>query len=136
MTTRKQKPHKPVKKAAAKKTAAKKNARLRKWAATELRAGALPQAALLGPMNADNQPDPFLGHARAVVIVCHCVPTSPSNLPRTLAQLGVNGIDFQKCVFTGVDLAGYSIALDDIPNAQTNTLLDVVAVIQNAPRKV
>ena len=111
-------------------------ARSRLWTASELKKRAMGQGALLEPMNATNQPDPFLGNARSVVIVCHCAQTSPANLPRTLAQLGVNGIPFQKCVLTGVNQAGYSIDIDDIPNASSNTLLDVVTVIQNAPRKV
>jgi len=80
--------------------------------------------------------DPFLGHARAVVKVCACANTSATNLPRTLAQLGVSGIPFQKCVFNAVEEAGYSINIDDIPNSPSTTLLQVVNVIQNAPKKV
>jgi hypothetical protein len=79
-------------------------------------------------------PDPYLGHARAVVIACTCASTVPANLPRTLAELGVNGIPFQQCVRTGVSTAGYTIGADDIPNAPNTRLVHVVTVIQNARR--
>jgi hypothetical protein len=78
---------------------------------------------------------PFLGHTRAVTIVCGCAGTTGSNLPRSLAQLGVNGISFQKCVFGEVEKAGYDIAIDDIPDSSDTTLIAVVAVIQNAKRR-
>jgi hypothetical protein len=79
-------------------------------------------------------PDPCLGHARAVVIACTCANTIPANLPRTLAELGVNGIPFQQCVRTGVKTAGYAIGADDIPSAPGTRLIHVVTVIQNAAR--
>jgi len=98
---------------------------------------AMSHADLIAPMTpAAETTDPFLGHARAVVIVCACAGTSPTNLPRSLAQLGVNAVPFQKCVFNGVAQAGFSIAIDAIPNSPTTTLLQVVTAIQNAPRKV
>jgi rhodanese-related sulfurtransferase len=75
---------------------------------------------------------PVLGHAKAIVIVCAAANTSPSNLARSLTQLGVNGIAFQKSVFDGVTKAGYTIKLDDIPNSPDTTLIQVVTVIQNA----
>jgi hypothetical protein len=80
--------------------------------------------------------EPFLGHARAVVIVCNCGNTSPVNLPRTLAELGVDGLPFQLCVTRAVRTAGYAIRIDDIPNAPETRLIQVVTVIQNAPRVV
>jgi hypothetical protein len=80
-------------------------------------------------------PDPYLGHARAVVIACTCANTIPANLPRTLAELGVNGIPFQQCVRTSVTTAGYAIGADDIPSAPGTRLIHVVTVIQNAPRQ-
>jgi len=102
---------------------------------TQLSQMAMSHADLLAPMTPPpGSPDPFLGHARAVVIVCACAGTSPTNLGRTLAQLGVNGIPFQKCVFNGVAQAGFTIDIDDIPNATDTTLLQVVTAIQNAPR--
>jgi hypothetical protein len=78
---------------------------------------------------------PFLGHARAVSIVCECANTSASNLARSLAQLGVNGIPFQKCVFAAVEAAGYDIRIDDIPDSQDTTLFAAAAAIQTAARK-
>jgi hypothetical protein len=80
--------------------------------------------------------EPFLGHAAAVVIVCNCGNTSPVNLPRTLAELGVDGLPFQQCVNKAVRTAGYAIRIDDIPNAPQTRLIQVVTVIQNAPRVV
>jgi len=76
-----------------------------------------------------------LGRDKAVVIVCHAAKTAPSNLPRTLSQLGVNGISFQKSVFEGVDHAGFTIDPDEIPNAPTTKLSLVVNTIQNAAAK-
>ncbi len=111
-------------------------AQSKKSFAAKLAETAMSQADLLAPLAAAAAlPDPFLGQAHAVVIASACAQTSPTNLPRTLAQLGVNGIPFQRCVFNGVDQLGYSIPLDNIPDAPTNTLLDVVNTIQNAPRK-
>ena len=80
--------------------------------------------------------EPFLGHARAVVIVCNCGNTSPVNLPRTLAELGVDGLPFLLCVNRAVRTVGYAIRIDDIPNAPETRLIQVVTVIQNAPRVV
>jgi hypothetical protein len=77
---------------------------------------------------------PFLGHPRAVVIVTMAANTSPTNLPRSLGQIGVNGISFQKSVFQGVVAAGYSINIDAIPDSPTSTLIQAVTVIQNAPK--
>jgi hypothetical protein len=105
-----------------------------KLTAAETKKKALSLAQLMAPMAA-GQDDPFLGRARAVAIVCHCAGTSPSNLPLSLAQLGLNGIPFQKCVFKGVGFAGFTIRLDDIPNSPDTTLLQVVTVIQTAQRK-
>jgi hypothetical protein len=97
---------------------------------------AMSHADLIAPMTPPAAAtDPFLGHARAVVIVCACAGTSPTNLPRSLTQLGVNGVPFQKCVFNGVVQAGFTIAIDDIPNSPATTLLQAVTAIQNAPRK-
>ncbi len=76
----------------------------------------------------------FLGHAAAVVIVCACANTSPLNLARSLQELGVDGVSFQGCVFNGVRRAGCTIDIDDIPDAPDTTLIQVVNVIQNAPR--
>ena len=78
--------------------------------------------------------DLFLGHARAVVIVCACAKTIPANLPRTLEELGVNGIPFQQAVRTAVKAAGCSIGADDIPGAPATRLIQVVTIIQNARR--
>jgi len=77
---------------------------------------------------------PFLGHARAVVIVTFCANTSPANLSRTLAELGVDGIPFQFCVFEGVKHAGYYIEIEIIPDSPDTKLIKVVSVIQNAPK--
>ena len=102
---------------------------------TQLSEMAMSHAELLAPMAAsEGMQDPFLGHARAVVIACACAGTSPTNLARSLAQLGVNGIPFQKCVFNGVKQAGFSIGIDNIPNSPATTLLQVVTVIQSASR--
>jgi hypothetical protein len=91
-------------------------------------------AALLEPLHADVTGQDVLGHAAAVVIVCACANTSPLNLPRTLAELGVNGTSFQVCVFNGVAKVGYQIGMDDIPDAPTTTLISVVNAIENAPK--
>jgi|GEM_PF-4390053 hypothetical protein len=116
----------------------KKNPNSKRLSLAELKARALKPEKLLAPLHpsADAINDlPFLGQARAVVIVTAAANTSPSNLPRTLAQLGVNGISFQSSVFNGVNIAGYTIGLDAIPNSPSTTLLKVVGVIQNAPKK-
>ena len=76
----------------------------------------------------------FLGHAAAVVIVCACANTSPLNLARTLDELGLDGVSFQGCVFNGVRKAGCTIDIDDIPDSSDTTLIQVVNVIQDAPR--
>jgi hypothetical protein len=91
-------------------------------------------ATLLAPLHADVTGQDVLGHAAAITIVCACANTSPLNLPRTLAELGVNGTSFQVCVFNGVTNAGYKIGMDDIPNAPSTTLISVVIAIQNAPK--
>jgi|SRR6266403_2233204 len=77
---------------------------------------------------------PMLGHARAVVISCACANTSPLNLARTLDELGIDGNSFQTCVFNGVRDAGYTIQINAIPDSGDTKLIDVVIVIQNAPR--
>jgi hypothetical protein len=91
---------------------------------------------LLAPMSAvaEGGDLPFLGHARAVVTVCTCANSSPTNLFSTLNDLGVNGISFQQCVFGSVVNLGYSIGVDSIPDAPTSTLISVVDIIQNAPK--
>jgi hypothetical protein len=108
----------------------------RKWSAAKLAAGFISHEELLAPMNS-NAPGgdlPILGHARAVVIVAFCAKTTPANLSRTLAELGVDGISFQNCVFDGVGKAGYRIKIDDIPDGPDTKLIKVVSVIQNAAR--
>jgi hypothetical protein len=100
----------------------------------ELKARAKSDKALLAPMTA-TAADEVLGHARAVVIVCACAGTNRTNLPRTLGQLGVNGVAFQKCVFNAVQAAGFSVALTDIPNSPSTTLILAVSVVENAPKK-
>jgi len=92
-------------------------------------------AQLLAPMSADAQDLPFLGHARAVVIVCTCAKTSPLNLSRTIEELGVDGLPFQQCVFGSVTSLKYVIDMDDIPDAPNTKLIDVVDAIQNAPKR-
>jgi hypothetical protein len=108
-----------------------------KLTATELKARAMKHATLIAPLSASSAPEhdlPFLGHPRAVVIVTMAANTSPTNLPRSLAQLGVKEIAFQKAVFDGVGNAGYTIAFDAIPDSPTTTLIKVVNVIQVAPK--
>ena len=78
-------------------------------------------------------PLPFLGHPRAVRIVCGCAGTIPANLGRTLSELGVAGGPFQICVFDGVTKEKCRIDPDAIPNSSDTMLLTVVSVIQNAP---
>jgi hypothetical protein len=80
--------------------------------------------------------DPFLGHVRAVTIVCGCAKTIPANLARTLDELGVNGIPFQQSVRNAVRAAGYTIGADDVPGAACTRLVQVVTIIQNARRAV
>ncbi len=85
-------------------------------------------AALDGPSN-------MLGNARAVTIACHCANTVVGNLPRTLTHLGVNGLQFQKCVAQGVRSAGFVVTPGSIPNSPSTTLIQVVNAIQTAPKK-
>ena len=109
----------------------------RKWTRAQLKAEALPLRSVMGPMHptaADANDLPFLGHARAVVIVTTSAKTDATNLPRSLSQLGVNGPSFQKDVFDGVKHAGYKIGLDQIPDAPSTTLIEAVNVIQQAPK--
>ncbi len=80
-------------------------------------------------------PTPFLGSSRAVTIALHCANTVLGNLPRTLTQLGLNGLLFQKCVVQSVRNAGFVIAPGAVPNAPADTLIDVVNAIQTAPSK-
>jgi hypothetical protein len=81
----------------------------------------------------DDLLDNLLGNDRAVGIVCQCAGTVPGNLPRTLDELGVNGISFQQCVRNGVNRAGFRVGIDEIPTAPGTRLIDVVNVIQGAP---
>jgi len=74
-----------------------------------------------------------LGNAAARGIVLGCASTIPGNLPRTLQELGVNGFQFQTCVFGGVTGAGFSISRDRIPSAPSSTLVQAVNAIQDAP---
>ncbi len=90
---------------------------------------------LIAPMHADVQDLPYLGHARAVVIVCTCANTSPLNLSRTLGELGVDGIPFQQCVYGSVTYLNYVIGMDQIPNSPETMLITVADVIQNALKK-
>jgi hypothetical protein len=95
---------------------------------------ALPDTPGAAPAGTPRTSDRFLGHARAVLIVCKCANTVPANLPRTLAELGVNGIPFQQSVRTAVKAAGYAIGADDVPGAPGTRLVQVVTIIQNARR--
>jgi hypothetical protein len=90
-----------------------------------------PRAAPASPPRAA---DPFLGHARAVLIVCKSAKTVPANLARTLEELGVNGIPFQQAVRAAVKAAGYALSADDVPGAPGTRLIQVVTIIQNARR--
>jgi hypothetical protein len=111
--------------------------RTKKWTRAQLEAKALPIRSVMAPMHptaADVNDLPFLGHARAVVIVTTAAGTDATNLPRSLSQLGVNGPSFQKDVFDGVKHAGYKIGLDQIPDAPATTLIEAVNVIQQAPK--
>lgn len=97
---------------------------------------ARPHAEPIAAMAAAATPPPlFLGHPKAVDIVCACANTSADNLGRSLDQLGLNGVSFRKCVFDRVEAAGYGIDIDAIPNSPATKLSDVVNVIQNAKRK-
>ena len=124
---------KTVRKKAAPKAAAKKKSRLagaRRGASGAKPAGKAPSRGLA----ARAAPDPFLGHAAAVTIVCRCANTEPANLGRTLQQLGVAGGPFQVCVFNAVTAAGCAIAPEAIPNSSDTMLIAAVNVIQVAPR--
>jgi len=94
----------------------------------------ITHAKLLAPLHADVTGQEVLGHAAAITIVCACANTSPLNLPRTLAELGVNGTSFQACVFNAVTNAGFQIDMDSIPDAPSTTLISAVITIQNAPK--
>jgi hypothetical protein len=90
----------------------------------------------LAPMasSVEGQDLPFLGNPRAVNVVLFCAKTAPANLFNTLDQLGENGLAFQQCVYGGMNSLGYTMAVDDIPDAPTTTLISVVDVIQNAKK--
>jgi hypothetical protein len=122
--------------ATAKSTAKKSGAREKspKLSQSVLLKRQMTHADLLEPLHADVTGHEVLGHAAAITIVCACANTSPLNLPRTLAELGVNGTSFQACVFNGVTNAGFQIGMDDIPDAPTTTLISAVIAIQNAPK--
>jgi hypothetical protein len=82
------------------------------------------------------EPLPFLGHARAVNIVCHCAGTSPLNLDKTLSDLALSGLPFQMCVFGSVKFLNYDIPdIADIPDGPDTQLIEVVDAIQNAQLK-
>lgn len=125
---KKVKQRKVLKKKVARKTAHEKARRIRTRTAAKTLS---PRAARRRGAAAT---DPFLGNARAVSIVCSCANTIPANLGRTLTELGVDGPSFQLCVFNRVGAAGYSISLDAIPSSPDTRLIDVVNVIQHAPR--
>jgi len=76
----------------------------------------------------------FLGHARAVMIVCASAKTIPANLARTLEELGVSGVPFQQAIRTAVKAAGYTLGPEDVPGAPGTRLIQVVTIIQNARR--
>lgn len=117
---------------AGKKTAT--NERVRKLKRAELDQLKMSHTELLSLINpvTPSSPPPFLGHSRAVIIVCGAADTSPTNLVRSLAQLGVNGVSFQKTVFDGIVQLGYKIDISSIPDSPDSTLISVVTVIQNA----
>ena len=124
----------PKKRASALKKTKKK---IRKWTLAQLEAKSLPMSLVMAPMHptaALENDLPFLGHARAVVIVTTAAGTDASNLPRSLSQLGVSGPSFQQDVFDGVKHAGYKIGLDQIPDAPSTLLIEAVNVIQQAPK--
>ena len=118
------------------KTRSKTKAKKRKWSLAELSAGYISHEELLSAVRSDvpGQDLPFLGHARAVVIVTFCAKTSPANLSRALAELGVDGNSFQTCVFEGIRKARYETDVDNIPNSPDTKLIKVVSVIQSAPK--
>jgi len=89
---------------------------------------------LLQSLRKNKQDLAFLGHARAVVIVCSCANTTPVNLSNTLQEAGVDGNSFQTCVFSSVIELGYSIRIDDIPDSPDTKLIKVVSIIQNSPK--
>jgi hypothetical protein len=78
-------------------------------------------------------PATSLGNTRAVTIACHCANTVLGNLPRTLAELGVGGLPFRRCVALSVRNAGFVASPASIPAAPDSTLIDVVNAIHNAP---
>ncbi len=53
----------------------------------------------------------------------------------TLADLHLDSVIFQSCVFNGVQSKGYFIARDRIPASQDTQLYTVVMAIQNATKK-
>ena len=94
-----------------------------------------------GPPKADGAPcappraaSPFLGHGRAVSIVCASARTIPANLARTLEELGLSGPPFQHSVRCAVTAAGYTLGAEDVPAAPGTRLIQVVTTIQNARR--
>lgn len=78
---------------------------------------------------------PYLGHKRAVEIVTTCADTSGLNLSRTVAELGVAGID--DCVFSHLKKSGYLNCSFDPKFSLTdldNRLISIVAEIQNCAK--
>jgi hypothetical protein len=75
--------------------------------------------------------DDVLGAVRARIIVSHCAASTA--WLATLGDLGLNPLIFRNCVAEGVDQAGFQAP--DIPATLDTRLIDVVAAIQEAPRK-
>ncbi len=73
-----------------------------------------------------------LGFVRAEQIVCKAANAVPQDLSRTLNDLGIDGKSFQGTVFNGICAAGYTFDIDSIPDGKADTLLAVVAAIQDA----
>lgn len=122
-----------------KKNATKKPAlpKLKKLTAAQLKANAMPIDQVMAhshPQAAAINDLPFLGFARAVVIVTHAAQTNVANLQRTLAQLGVNGPLFRARVAAGIAAAGYKFPAANIPSSPSTTLFQCASVIQNAPK--
>jgi hypothetical protein len=76
----------------------------------------------------------LLGVPHAIVIVCGAARTDPTNLERTLEELGRDGESFQRDVYSGVTKAGYYIEIDSIEHSGDTALSDVVVDIQSSPQ--
>jgi hypothetical protein len=91
--------------------------------------GVMSEKALL---RAFRTTQPFLGGVRASAIVLSCANTIAGDLERTIGQLDLDVEYLARRVQSEVRAAGYVLSV--VTCSSTTRLIDVVALIQNAPK--